>query len=241
MRDGRPSGLALTPQHCRWYSRYWEHKYSHRPVHQKGSMTLTVSPFGEQGIILHDVERPLDAASQLTAAFPDVRIRPGIDTIVITGETLPSRDALSSVLSHMPSEAPATGSPIIIPVRYTGEDLATVARDLELASADVIAAHTETLWRVALIGFAPGFPYLIPVNSENSIFARIPRLASPRKQVPSGSVAIAAGMSCIYPSALPGGWNLIGTTDLQLFNAGDDSHPSALVPGDIVQFQQVTR
>lgn len=122
-----------------------------------------------------------------------------------------------------------------IPVRYggaDGPDLALVAAHLGLREREVVALHCAPIYRVLLIGFAPGFPYLGPLPSP----LHLPRRATPRTVVPAGSVAIAADMAGIYPAALPGGWHLLGRTDLRLFDPYDAAAPSLLRPGDGVRF-----
>jgi inhibitor of KinA len=123
---------------------------------------------------------------------------------------------------------------VTIKVRYGGEDgpdLDDVAQQLALSPEAVVALHCKVVQRVLMIGFAPGFPYLGPLPPELTL----PRRATPRTAVPPGSVAIAAGMSGIYPQRLPGGWHLIGRTDAVLF---DPTHtpPSLVQPGDGVRF-----
>jgi len=121
-----------------------------------------------------------------------------------------------------------------IPVRYDGDagpDLAEAAHALGVAEAQLIAAHCAEPWRVLMIGFAPGFPYIGPLPSA----LNLPRRSTPRSAVPASSVAIAAGMTGIYPSALPGGWHLIGRTDVTLFDPQREP-PSLLQAGDWVRF-----
>lgn len=123
---------------------------------------------------------------------------------------------------------------IEIPVRYGGahgEDLDAAAAELGIAPAELIARHREALYTVAMIGFAPGFPYLIGLDP----MLALPRLATPRTRVPAGSVAIGGAQTGIYPRESPGGWWLLGRTPLRLFDAQRDP-PSLLAPGDRVRF-----
>jgi KipI family sensor histidine kinase inhibitor len=123
---------------------------------------------------------------------------------------------------------------IDIPVRYGGEDgpdLDIVARHAGLSAAEVIARHADREYTVAMLGFAPGFPYLLGLDPALAT----PRLATPRVRVPAGSVAIGGAQAGLYPRPGPGGWNLIGRTGLVVFDARRDS-PSLLVPGDRVRF-----
>lgn len=122
-----------------------------------------------------------------------------------------------------------------IPVHYAGPDLPALARQCGLTESEVIALHQAPEYRVAMIGFAPGFPYLSGLD---------PRLATARKaqpllQVPAGSVAIGGQQTGIYPAVLPGGWHIIGHTPVSLFNPVDQQQPCLLQPGDRVRFRAV--
>ncbi|MDZ4680794.1 MAG: 5-oxoprolinase subunit PxpB [Saprospiraceae bacterium] len=123
---------------------------------------------------------------------------------------------------------------IKIPVRYGGAfgtDLPEVVDRLQLSEAEVIQLHSETLLRVLMIGFAPGFPYmgLLPSALE------LPRKKTISRKVPAGSVAIAGNMTCIYPNESPAGWHVIGQTELKLFDAFAPE-PCLLSPGMQVRF-----
>ena len=124
-----------------------------------------------------------------------------------------------------------------ISVRYGGEsgpDLLSVAGQVGLTPAEVIAWHTSQPWRVLMMGFAPGFAYLGPLPAV----LHVPRRSTPRPAVPAGSVAIAAGMTGIYPAQLPGGWHLIGRTDEMLFDPSRQP-PTRIEPGGWVRFVAV--
>ena len=126
-----------------------------------------------------------------------------------------------------------------IPVCYEGElapDLVEVAQLTGLTPSDVVAMHSGTIYHVYMLGFLPGFPYLGDLPAELSL----PRRADPRVRVPPGSIAIATSLSAIYPYESPGGWHLIGTTPLRLFDL-DHPKPALLAPGDAVLFQAVDR
>ena len=133
--------------------------------------------------------------------------------------------------------APSPAKPeriVTIPVIYggaDGPDLVEVAERLGLAPRALVAEHCAYMYRVMMIGFAPGFPYIGPLPEQ----LVLPRRATPRSAVPAGSVAIAAGLTGIYPARLPGGWHLIGRTSLRLFDPAA-SPPSTLAPGDGVRF-----
>ncbi len=123
---------------------------------------------------------------------------------------------------------------IEIPVRYGGvfgEDLDAAAAELGIAADTLISRHGAALYTVAMIGFAPGFPYLSGLDPSLAL----PRLATPRTRVPAGSVAIGGAQTGIYPRESPGGWRLLGRTPLRLFDPQRAS-PSLLAPGDRVRF-----
>jgi KipI family sensor histidine kinase inhibitor len=176
----------------------------------------------------------------LSHYLPRDQIRRGLDSVLVSCATpSPSLlDAVHAALSelHPRNEngtALSLGTPRVIPVRYDGVDLHDVCALLEVSPERLITLHTETLWQVQMIGFAPGFPYLAP---QGETFFDLPRRDTPRTQVPAGSVGIAAGLSCIYPSAMPGGWWLIGHTHVTLFDAGL-AEPALLRAGDAVRFE----
>ena len=110
----------------------------------------------------------------------------------------------------------------------TAPDLDDVAARTGLTPAQVIEAHTGTPWRVAFGGFAPGFAYLVGGDPR----LEVSRRAEPRTRVPAGAVGLAGEFSGIYPRESPGGWQLIGTTDVVLWDA--DREPPALDPGEVL-------
>jgi len=123
---------------------------------------------------------------------------------------------------------------VVIDVVYDGPDLPEVANHSGLTTAQVINAHTSTLWRVGFNGFAPGFAYLVDGDPR----LLVPRRSEPRTSVPAGSVALAGEFSAIYPRQSPGGWQLIGHTDAVLWDLERPS-PALLTQGMWVQFRAV--
>ncbi len=124
---------------------------------------------------------------------------------------------------------------IQIPTLYGGEfgqDLEFVAKHSGLSENDVVSLHSKPYYRVYMIGFAPGFPYLGGLDKKLAT----PRLESPRIRIPSGSVGIAESQTGIYPNDSPGGWQLIGRTPLSLFDPMREN-PSLLVTGNYIKFQ----
>lgn len=128
----------------------------------------------------------------------------------------------------------AAGALVAIPVRYDGPDLAAVAETTGLTPAEVIARHSAVEYYVYMMGFAPGFAYLGDLDPA----LRLPRREVPRARVPPGSVAIAGSQTAVYPHETPGGWHLIGTTDLLMFDPRRDP-PALLRAGDRVRFEPV--
>ena len=121
-----------------------------------------------------------------------------------------------------------------IPVRYGGEhgpDLDEVAAHAGIPVRGVIELHASTEYRVAMLGFAPGFPYLLGLDPRLAT----PRLATPRQRVEAGSVGIGGEQAGIYPRPGPGGWRIIGRSDVVLFDPARAS-PSLLAPGDRLRF-----
>jgi KipI family sensor histidine kinase inhibitor len=141
------------------------------------------------------------------------------------------RDIVSSARAPITS---AIGSLIEIPVVYDGPDLADIASKCELHVDDVIALHAGRDYQVFAVGFAPGFGYLGEVDERIAV----PRRGEPRTKVPAGSVAIANRQTAVYPLVTPGGWNLIGSTSLPIFDK--TRSPAALLQvGDRVRFVPV--
>jgi KipI family sensor histidine kinase inhibitor len=143
------------------------------------------------------------------------------------------RDRLLRVLEHERAGIVDRESTLhTIEVRYDGEDLAEVAERTGLTPTQVMTIHSEREYRGYVVGFVPGFAYLGTLDDR----LVLPRRASPRKRVPRGAVAIADAQTGIYPSSTPGGWHLIGTADVTLFDP-NGKHPSLLRVGDRVKFQ----
>ncbi|MFJ9690844.1 allophanate hydrolase subunit 1 [Kitasatospora sp. NPDC101183] len=133
---------------------------------------------------------------------------------------------------ELTGKAPAQdGDTVTVPVRYDGADLDDVARHCGLTVPEVVARHTAATYRVAFCGFSPGFAYLTGLDPR----LRTPRRATPRIRIPTGSVALADEFTGIYPRESPGGWQLLGTAALTLWDAERDP-PTQLTPGTTVRF-----
>lgn len=121
---------------------------------------------------------------------------------------------------------------ITIPTIYEGEDLAFLAEYSQLSIDEVISIHSNTIYSVFMMGFLPGFAYLGGMDKRIAV----PRRESPRKKVMAGSVGIAGNQTGIYPIDSPGGWQLIGKTNISLFDP-QKSNPILLKAGDLVKFE----
>ena len=158
-----------------------------------------------------------------------------VDPLVLDVNTLMDR---VRHISHVGSaQKRSSGRHHTIPVLYGGDfgpDLEDVAAFARLSMAEAIRLHASIPYRVYMLGFSPGFPYLGSVPLPLTM----PRLATPRATVPAGSVGIAGSQTGIYPTATPGGWRIIGRTPIQLYRPYD-STPFLLSPGDMVRFESI--
>jgi len=176
-------------------------------------------------------ERGPNALRDLVVGFASVTAY--FDPLRIDASAVESllREAAAVPVDPSPGDAP----PVVIPVTYggaDGADLGEIAAFAGLSEADVIARHLGREYRVFMIGFLPGFPYMGTVDPRIAM----PRRDTPRVSVPAGSVGIAGGQTGIYPVESPGGWRLIGRTTTALFDPANASRPTLLQPGDRVRF-----
>ena len=169
-----------------------------------------------------------------------VDIVPATRTILVrlagAGYRAPVRQRLSQMQAAARTNAapPAGRADLTVDVVYDGADLQGVADLAGMTPEQVIAAHTRSPWRVGFSGFAPGFGYLVGGDER----LRVPRRTEPRTNVPAGSVGLAGEFSGVYPRRSPGGWQLIGHTELVLFDVHRDP-PALLEPGMWVQFRAI--
>jgi KipI family sensor histidine kinase inhibitor len=141
---------------------------------------------------------------------------------------------LETALQALWTQAPRRrqlGRQVDIPVRYDGPDLDHVAAHCGLSANEVVQRHTAAEYVVYFLGFQPGFAYLGGLDEA----LHTPRRAEPRLSVPAGSIGIGGAQTGIYPLATPGGWQLIGHTDMPLFDPQAEP-PTLLAPGDRVRF-----
>ncbi len=131
------------------------------------------------------------------------------------------------------SDVPAKDRPgretVEVPTTYDGPDLAETASLLGLTEDELVHLHTGTVFTVAFCGFSPGFAYCVGLGRS------VPRLSSPRARVEPGSVGLAGEFTGVYPTASPGGWRLIGRTDLVLWDVARQD-PALLAPGTTLRF-----
>ncbi len=142
--------------------------------------------------------------------------------------------AVQSAMRSMGKAKAQTGKTVEIPVCYGGkygEDLAFVAKHARMSEQAVIALHSERTYRIYMLGFLPGFPYLGGLDER----LHTPRLANPRTKIPAGSVGIGGQQTGIYPMESPGGWQLLGRTPLRLF-APEQGGNLPYEAGDSIRF-----
>jgi KipI family sensor histidine kinase inhibitor len=203
---------------------------------------LPVGPYA----VLAEVED----VTQAQAVYRALRAADGLDALV---DLVPAARTVLAVarpndegracLGRLPSivDGAATGTraadgPVVeLSVSYDGPDLRDTAALLRMAPEELVRRHAAAEYRVAFSGFAPGFGYLTGLPPE----LYVPRLPTPRTNVPAGSVGLAGEFCGVYPRGSPGGWRLLGRTEAVLWNA--DRDPAALlVPGARVRFRPET-
>jgi len=210
---------------------------------------LTVHPYGDSAVIVNlgsQLDRNVNqqvhalASRVMQAQLPGIcEVVPGYVSLVIHFDPLQTSlpavmDGVNDLHASLGQQPLPQARRVEIPVCYGGEwgpDLDFVARHAGLTTAEVIRRHAAAEYTVYMMGFLPGFPYL--GGLDVSIAA--PRLETPRRRVPAGSVGIAGEQTGIYPLASPGGWRLIGRTEVALFDL-TARPPCLLAPGDQVQF-----
>ncbi len=204
---------------------------------------VRIRPAGERSLLVD-----LDSMPAVHALWSALRDDPpeGTDDIVAGAASVlvtmragcQCRAAAARIRSLLQGEAPGRVdvAEVVIPVVYDGPDLEELAAIAGMEPADAVRLHSGVTYTVAFLGFSPGFAYLAGAPAE----LHVPRLDTPRTAVPAGSVALAAGMTAVYPQPTPGGWRLIGRTDVAMFDPGRPD-PSLLRPGDRVRFRPVAR
>ena len=203
---------------------------------------MRLLPYGGHAL-LAEVDT-LEESMQLGAALRAAELPYVIDLVVAERSVLVVTDGapdglrrdLPQLLSDTDPVAAPAAEVVELPVTYDGPDLDEVASLTGLSPEQVVTAHTEQPWVVAFGGFVPGFAYLTGGDAR----LEVPRRADPRTRVPAGAVGLGGRYSGVYPRESPGGWQLIGRTDVELWNADRDP-PALLRPGARVQFVDATR
>ncbi|WP_460466839.1 5-oxoprolinase subunit B family protein [Calidifontibacter terrae] len=202
---------------------------------------MNLLPCGDRAILVElpdaDTRRRLDATLRRAPIAGVIEHVPASTTVLIKAE----RDDLARIarelqaLTLLDADTGSSADDLTIPVVYDGADLDEVATLLGITSQEVIARHTGQVWTVEFAGFAPGFGYLI--GSEGNLV--VPRRATPRTRIPAGAVGLADQFSGVYPKASPGGWQLLGRTDLAMWDVERDE-PALLTPGRRIHFEAVS-
>ncbi len=208
---------------------------------------MECKPYGDRGVLLSalsDAERS-GIVDELDQALPTgcLEYVLGYDSILLIGKDL-STEYAHALLQRKRSDA----MPIVstsnrchaIRVHYDGEDIDAVAEACGLSVAEVVKIHSAPTYTVRMMGFSPGFPYLDGLDPR----LHLERRQSPRNHIAPGTIAIGGSHAGIYSVASPGGWHLLGQTDLTLFDVdaaqrADPTQAFALVAGDQVRFQPV--
>ena len=199
-----------------------------------------VRPVGERGLL---VELADNRSAQQLARYVRARfagrvqeVVPGHTTVLVVGREERLDPGELAGWSPTDDPAPEHTERLAIPVIYDGPDLAAVAATCEMSAEAVVRRHREARYTVAFLGFAPGFAYLIGGDPQ----LRPGRRDEPRERVPAGAVAIAGEYSAVYPRASPGGWQILGHTELAMFDPDRDP-PALAAPGTAVRFSEAGR
>jgi KipI family sensor histidine kinase inhibitor len=201
-------------------------------------MTVRLLPCGRRAVLV-ELDDVLGFQTALTQSPPDgvVELVPAARTLLVRFDpSVTNAERLGALLRQVSpvDRVAADAGEVVIPVVYDGEDLAGVAAETGLSVASLVSRHTAGTYVSAFCGFAPGFAYL--TGSDPAL--HVPRRSSPRTRIPAGSVAIAGEYSAVYPSASPGGWRLLGRTEVPVWDVERDP-PNLLPPGTRVRFTAV--
>ena len=170
-----------------------------------------------------------------------VNIHPGYSSMLLTLDKTTNIDdtirVVENILYVVQNIEPPEENLVEVPVLYGGnygKDIQRVVQFSKLSESEIIQRHQTGNYLVYFLGFTPGFPYLGGMDQDLTT----PRIQTPRKRVPQGSVAIAGAQTGIYPFPSPGGWNLIGRTPLEIFNISNPQN-SLIQMGNKVQFKSI--
>jgi 5-oxoprolinase (ATP-hydrolysing) subunit B len=206
-----------------------------------------IHPLGDTALVCEapppatlECQRRMWALADSARLWPHVvEVVPGMNNLTIVFDPLEADyESLAGQLDSgwdTVAETDAATMEIEIPVHYggaDGPDLAALARHVGLSVDEVVKRHTQAEYVVFFLGFQPGFAYMGGLDRT----LHMPRRAAPRLEVPAGSVGIGGEQTGIYPAASPGGWQLLGRTDLKLFDPARNP-PTLMQPGDRVRFK----
>lgn len=184
--------------------------------------------------LAHAIDRrQLPGVLDLVVAYSTLLIH--YDPLTITFDDVEKvvREAVAAGLNHDMGETRLRELPTVYGGCY-GPDLPEIARMVGMSEEEVIRLHSEAIYTVYMLGFAPGFPYLGGLPPQLAL----PRLETPRERVPEGTVAI-ANQTTIYAVTSPGGWRWVGRTPVKLFDPSKDP-PTYVVAGDKVRFVPIS-
>ncbi len=212
-------------------------------------MNLPLKAYGETAILAHDLSESQRASlcDALRLGMPDACIEyvMGDDTVLFIFKVPVPISHLSHWLEPIQEGkvSRAKSKLRLVPVTYDGPDLESVAGQVGLSVAEVIEIHSAATYTVRMMGFAPGFPYLDGLDPR----LHLSRKESPRERIEPGSVAIGGSHAGIYSVASPGGWHLLGRTNVRLFDpdAAKSARPNPqkvflLSPGDRLKFKALS-
>ncbi len=216
-----------------------------------GPTTPTVHWLGDTALMLRFGERvdaglnavALECARRLAAArLPGViDVVPAYASVALVLDPRVALDEAAfearalDVVRESAAPTATQGRLLIVPASYGGSegpDIVDVARYANLTPGEVVLRHTAVDYVVGMVGFQPGFPYLIGLDATLAM----PRRSTPRTRVPAGSIGIGGAQTGIYPLVSPGGWQLIGRVAVPLFDP-TASPPTLFRPGDRVRFK----
>jgi len=205
---------------------------------------MTIRPFGDRAFLIELEQRIdpaiIDGARAIADAWEQQGLGeaiPAYASIVVAFDPVRTSwtdaAAAATALAAAPPKAtgPVAGRLIEVPTVYDGPDLADTAARSGLSADELVALHGAREYRAFFLGFMPGLAYCGMLDPRIDA----PRLAAPRERVPAGSVAIANGQTIVYPVDSPGGWRLIGRTDLAAFDPARDP-PALIRAGDRLRF-----
>lgn len=222
------------------------------------ALSCHIFPLGDQGLTVHlgdTVDETvnaccLDLAAAIdSASIPGVRnITPAYNTVAVhwnMAEVTRSchthsayhylHSRITAIINALPKTSPRQNRSLTIPACFhpsIAPDLQSLSQQKRMSTGEVIELFTAGTYRVYMLGFLPGFPYMGTVNQQLAM----PRKESPHLHIAAGSIGIAGIQAGIYPLDSPGGWNIIGRTPLRIFSS-EATHPCLFRPGDHVRFQ----